>query len=434
MKIALLGFDNEGRSSYEYFKAQGHELTICDQNEGIEYPEGAATVLGQSYLDDLDRFDVIVRTAGLPIDKIYQANPELSPDKVTSQVNEFFKVCPTKQIIGITGTKGKGTTSTLLTEILKAAGLDVYLGGNIGLPVLRLLADLTEQSWVVLELSSYQLSDLKKSPAMAVCLMVEPEHIDWHGSVAEYVAAKTRLFQFQAETDMAIYYSKNITSQQIAAASAGTKLPYMESPGAEVIDGQVVIDGQKICGVDELKLPGEHNWQNVCAAVTAAWQVTQNVEAIQKVLTTFSGLPYRIELRGEVNGISYYNDSFATGGGAAAAAIRSIPEMKVMIIGGFDRYLDLSPFAKVIKDEESGIRKVLLIGESAGRMAEFLQTGGFDNFTITTSSSMPEIVAAANELAQPGDAVVLSPGFASFDMFKNFEDRGEQFNKAVEAL
>lgn len=434
MKIALLGFDNEGRSSYEYFKAQGHELTICDQNEGIEYPEGAATVLGQSYLDDLDRFDVIVRTAGLPIDKIYQANPELSPDKVTSQVNEFFKVCPTKQIIGITGTKGKGTTSTLLTEILKAAGLDVYLGGNIGLPVLRLLADLTEQSWVVLELSSYQLSDLKKSPAMAVCLMVEPEHIDWHGSVAEYVAAKTRLFQFQAETDMAIYYSKNITSQQIAAASAGTKLPYMESPGAEVIDGQVVIDGQKICGVYELKLPGEHNWQNVCAAVTAAWQITQNVEAMRKVLTTFSGLPYRIELRGEVNGISYYNDSFATGGGASAAAIRSIPEMKVMIIGGFDRYLDLSPFAKVIKDEEAGIRKVLLIGESAGRMAEFLQTGGFDNFTITTASSMPEIVAAANELAQPGDAVVLSPGFASFDMFKNFEDRGEQFNKAVEAL
>ncbi len=434
MKIALLGFDNEGRSSYEYFQALGHELTICDQNVAVVVPEGAQTVLGDEYLTNLDRFDQIVRTAGLPISKIYDANPDLSPDKVTSQVNEFFRVCPTKQIIGITGTKGKGTTSTMLTQILKEAAFDVHLGGNIGIPVLELLPNLSADSWVVLELSSYQLSDLQRSPGLAVCLMVVPEHIDWHGSFEEYVAAKSRLFQFQSAEDTAIYYDKSETSQQIAGASAGTKLPYMAAPGAEVIDGNIVIDSQTICAVGELKLLGEHNWQNACAAVTAAWQVTQNVDAMRKVLISFSGLPYRIEFRTEVNGIRYYNDSFATGGGASAAAIKSIPGMKVMIIGGYDRFLDLTPFANVIKAEESSIRTILLIGEAAGRMAGCLESIGFNNFRLSSATTMPEIVADATNLAQPGDAVVLSPGFASFDLFKNFEQRGELFNEAVSGL
>lgn len=434
MKIALLGFDNEGRSSYEYFKAQGHELTICDQNVAVVVPEGVETVLGDNYLDNLDRFDLIVRTAGLPISKIYDANPDLSPDKVTSQVNEFFKVCPTKQIVGVTGTKGKGTTSTLLTNILKEAELDVHLGGNIGIPVLELLPELKADSWVVLELSSYQLSDLQRSPSLAVCLMVVPEHIDWHGSFEEYVAAKTRLFQFQSSDDTAVFYAKSETSEQIASASAGTKLPFMADPGAEVINENIVINGKTICNVDELKLLGVHNWQNACAAVTAAWQITQNVDAMRKVLTSFSGLPYRIEFRAEVNGVRYYNDSFATGGGASAAAIKSIPGMKVMIIGGYDRFIDLMPFADVIKSEEAGIRSILLIGEAAARMAECLDSVEFTNYTLSSASTMPAIVEAATNLAEPGDAVVLSPGFASFDLFKNFEQRGELFNEAVSSL
>ena len=194
MNIAIAGFDREGKSSYQYFLARGHSLTILDQNEKTGVPDGALAVLGANYLDDLDRFGLIVRTAGLPPRVIFAANPNLDSAKITTQINEFFKACPTKNIIGITGTKGKGTTSTLIYRMLTEASLDAHLAGNIGLPALEILPKLTADSWVVLELSSFQLTDLKSSPHIAVCLMVEPEHLDWHVDMADYVASKGQLF------------------------------------------------------------------------------------------------------------------------------------------------------------------------------------------------------------------------------------------------
>src|SRR6185312_13574192 len=179
MKIAILGYDVEGRASFEYFAAQGdHQLTICDRNPEVEIPAGADSVLGGGYLDDLDRFDLLVRTAGLPPQAILEKNPGVA-EKITTQVNEFLKVCPTKNVIGVTGTKGKGTTSTLISHMLEAAGQTVVLGGNIGIPVFALLPKLKADTWVVLELSSFQLIDLKRSPHIGVCLMVVPEHLDW---------------------------------------------------------------------------------------------------------------------------------------------------------------------------------------------------------------------------------------------------------------
>ena len=434
MNIAIAGFDTEGHSSYNYFSAQDHRLTVLDQNPDLVVPIGVDSVLGPNYLHNLDRFDLIVRTAGLRPQLIFTANPDLNPAKVTTQINEFFKVCPTKNTIGITGTKGKGTTSTLITKMLQAAGYNVQLAGNIGLPVLEILPQLTADSWVVLELSSYQLSDCRYSPHIAACLMIEPEHLDWHQTFAAYKLAKQQLVSHQTNDDVTIFYEQNETSKEIADASTGQHIPYMKAPGANVKEAVITINNQVICSVSELRMIGQHNWQNACAATTVVWQIIQDIAAIRSVLTSFSGLPFRIEQRREIDGVTYYNDSFASGGGATVAAIRAIAAPKVMIIGGYDRQLDLVNFARVIAEAAPTIRKVLLIGQSGKRMAKNLDAAGFINYLLSDATTMPAIVAAARALALPGDAVVLSPGFASFDMFKNFEDRGNQFNEAVAKL
>lgn len=430
MKVAIVGFDTEGKVSYEFCKARGDEVTICDQKVDIEIPEGAATQLGEGYLDNLDQFDLIIRTPGLHPAKILAKNPDVQ-NAISSQLNLFFENCPTKNVIGITGTKGKGTTSTLVAEILKAAGKDVFLGGNIGIPPLSFLDQLTPDSWVVLELSSFQLIDCKYSPHIATVLMVEPEHLDWHEDFEEYIAAKQQLFIHQNSSDIAIYYAKNENSLSIADASEGTLIPYFENPGATVENDSIVIDGQSICRTDELKLLGKHNWQNVCAAVTTAWQVTQDVSAYKQVFTSFSGLPYRLEFVREVNGVSYYNDSFGTTPATAIVAIEAFTQPKVIILGGSDKGVIFEELARVVAS--NSVRGVVAIGKMGSVIATELQKCDYNNI-IEGGKTMPEIVAQAAQTAQPGDVVLLSTACASFDMFKDYKDRGQQFNEAVQAL
>lgn len=430
MKIAILGYDIEGRASYEYFAAQGHELTICDQNTALSVPDGAQTVLGPSYLDDLDRFDLLVRTAGLPPKLILGNNPAVAA-KITTLMNEFFKVCPTKNIIGVTGTKGKGTTSSLIAKMLEAAGKTVRLGGNIGLPPLSFLSDLDAQSWVVLELSSFQLIDLKASPHIAVCVMVVPEHLNWHTDLHEYIAAKSQLFAHQTSDDIAIYFADNKTSQQIAAVGEGQKIPYYSHNGATIDNGCISISGQAICRTDELQLLGEHNWQNACAAVTAAWQVTQDVEALRSALTTFSGLPHRLELVRELDGVRYYDDSFGTTPETAIVAMRSFGAPKVIILGGADKGASYDELARIVT--QSNVRRALLIGDQAPNIQAALEAAGF-HFYENGGDTMTEIVNKARQISNPGDVVLLSTGCASFGMFKDYKDRAQQFVTAVQAL
>lgn len=430
MNVALLGFDLEGHVSYDYFKSRGDSITICDQNTEIIVPDGVASQLGEHYLDDLQRFDVIVRTAGMPPHVITDKNPDVV-DKVTTQTNEFFKVCPTKNIIGVTGTKGKGTTSTLITKMLEAAGKQVFLGGNIGIPVFNLLPQLHEDSWVVLELSSFQLIDLKQSPHIAVCLMVVPEHLNWHANMDEYVTAKSQLFAKQTSEDIAIYFADNDTSKKIAFSGAGQKLPYYTPPGAFVRDNTIVIDDQVICKTDEIKLLGQHNWQNACAAVTAVWQVTQDTEAMRKILTSFAGLEHRLEFVRDLNGVKYYDDSFGTTPETAIVALEAFKEPKVIILGGSDKGAEFDELAKAVA--KNNVRQVVLIGKMAQKIETALHAQNFTN-TSASGGTMEEIVAACQKVAQPGDIVLLSTACASFDMFKDYKERGNQFKTAVQAL
>lgn len=445
-KIAILGFDREGKASFEFFSNQNTQITICDKNPDVVVPDGAEARVGEHYLDNLDKFDIIVRTPGLPPQRIFEANPD-SPglaDKITSGTNEFLRNCPTDNIIGVTGTKGKGTTSVLIARMLEAAGLTVHLGGNIGVPALSFLPNISKGDWVVLEMSSFQLDDLKTSPHIGVCLMVVPEHQDWHGSPEAYYTAKEQLFARQTPGDLAIYFHDNEVSERIASAGQGQKIPYYFPPGASVENDTIVIQGQEIAKTEEFKLLGKHNWQNACAAVTTVWSALQPsldktltpakvVEAMHRVLSMFTGLPFRIEFRGKKHDIRYYNDSFASAPPAPLAAIDAIPGFKVVIIGGFDRNLDLSELVEGLKSSNS-IHKVLVIGAAAERIANEFQQHDFTNFVVSSSATMTEVVKEATSLAEPGDAVLLSPGFPSFDMFKDFEDRGRKFNEAVEAL
>lgn len=431
MKIAILGYGLQGRSAYEYWR-EGNEITICDADEKLKLPPDTESQLGAFYLRRLERFDLVVRSPSVHPNDIVKDNSPAILDKVTTVTNEFFKVCPTKNVIGVTGTKGKGTTCTLITKMLEADGRRVHLGGNIGTPPLDMLkAGIKPDDWVVLELANFQLIDLKYSPHITICLMVVPEHLDWHVETDEYFSAKSQLFLHQTDQDYAIYYADNKISERIASTGAGWKIPYIAAPGARVSGDNIVVDNQTICPVSEVKLLGQHNLQNVCAAVTAVWKITQNVMAIRSVLTSFNGLEHRLELVRELDGARYYNDSFGTTPETAIVAIQAFQEPKVIILGGSDKGADYGELAKVVA--KSNIRKVLLIGEQAGRIKEALSAAGATD-TMPGGETISEIVATARAQAQPGDVVLLSPACASFDMFKNYQDRGEQFKKAVLAL
>lgn len=430
MKVAVVGYGIEGQSAVKYWTNKGDDVTICDQNTNITIGPNIKRKLGADYLQDLDDFDVIVRSAGIHPDEILSTNPGVK-HKITTVINEFISVCPTRNIVGITGTKGKGTTSTLTTKMLEAAGKQVFLGGNIGTSPFDFLPQITPESWVVLELSSFQLFDLQNSPHIAACLMIMPEHLNWHIDETDYYNAKKQLFKHQGKDDIAIYFGPNQVSKQIASVSQGKIIPYFDPPGTHVQNENIVIGDQVICKTNEVKLLGEHNWQNICAAATIVWQVVQNVEPIRQVATTFNGLPHRLEFVRELNKVRFYDDSFGTTPETAIVAIEAFKQPKVVILGGSDKGAPFTTLAQAVA--KNNVRHAVLIGQTAPQIQKALQKVGFKDFS-TGATNMQTAIKSAAEYARAGDVVLLSPGCASFDMFKNYKDRAAQFVAAVNSL
>lgn len=431
MNIAIVGFATEGQVSARYFATRGHHITVCDRDETLDIPQEYDRQLGETYLDGLERFDVIVRSAGIAPSTVLEPNPTVEP-KITTAVNEFLANCPTKNTIGITGTKGKGTTSTLVTKMLEGAGHKVWLGGNIGRSPLEFIDDIAPDDWVILELSSFQLIDLQYSPHIAVCLMVVPEHLNWHTDMAEYIDAKSRLFMQQSSDDVAIYYAYNETSIAIASHGAGRKLPYFKEPGAWVNGNMLTIDGESVCATDAVRLLGAHNLQNVCAALTAVWCAgVRNLDALRAAVTSFSGLEHRLEFVREVNGVRYYDDSFGTTPETAIVALQAFSEPKIVILGGSDKGASYDGLATAV--HQSNVKSALLIGDQAERIREALEKAGFHDY-VDGGMTMSEIIDNARRLAKPGDIVLLSTGCASFGLFKDYKDRGNQFKTVVGGL
>jgi UDP-N-acetylmuramoylalanine--D-glutamate ligase len=441
MQVALVGYGVENQAVYRYLAKKGVAMTICDQKADLEVPTGVQAQLGDTYLDNLDRFDQVIRSVGIHPDILLAKNPTIKP-KITTAVNLFFEDCKTP-IIGVTGTKGKGTTSKLIHKILEAAGKKTVLAGNIGIPMLDVLEEAAACDYVVLELSSFQLYDARQSPHIAVCLMVVPEHLNWHADLADYAHAKGNLFRYQNNTDIVVYDAFNTLSTQIASSSpATTKLTYaVPEPDAHVISlcttyvegDEIFCRKQPVMRIADVKLPGRHNLENVCAAIAATWDITGgNIDAIRQAITGFTGLDYRLQTVRELNGVTYVNDSFSTTPETAIAALRAFPAPKILIAGGADKGIPFDELTNVIVG--SNVKTVLAIGERGPTIAKLLQARGYTNFITSGLDNMQAIVEKAHSLAEPGDVVLLSTGCASFGMFTDYKDRGDQFNEAVKSL
>jgi UDP-N-acetylmuramoylalanine--D-glutamate ligase len=428
MKVAIAGYGVEGKASYEYFVSKGNEVTILDERAEVpDLPGGVKAVLGSGAFSSLGEYDMVVRTPSLPPKKLAGAK------RIWSATNEFFAQC-SAPIIGITGTKGKGTTSSLTAAILQKSGKTVHLVGNIGTPALAMLGAIKPEDIVVYEMSSFQLWDLEKSPHIAVVLMVEPDHLNVHADFEDYAMAKGNIAAHQQATDILIYHPTNETSARIAGLSpAATKLRYQTPEAAHVVNDHVMINGTDICPVNEVGLLGEYNLQNVCAALSASWQVVQNAEAAAQAIRDFKGLEHRLEFVAQKRGVRYFNDSYSSAPTATMGAISAFKGPVVLIAGGYDRGIDFAPLAGAIV-KSGNVRKVLAIGQTKTRMVEALQAAGYDAAEVIDVQHMDEIVSLAAKSAEPGDTVLLSPGCASFDMFLNFTERGKAFKKAVGGL
>ena len=427
MKIAIAGYGVEGKTNYEYWsKDPANEVTIVDGSETPTFPvpEGVPSLLGPNVFSQLDGFDLVIRTAGLSPYSIK------TDGRVWSATNEFFSKCPAP-IIGVTGSKGKGTTASLIAGILRAAGKKVWLVGNIGQAALDVLDQVTAHDIVVYELSSFQLWDIQYSPHTAVVLFIEREHLDVHPSMEDYVAAKARIVHAQTEDDVVIFMGDNPYTQQVAASSRAVKIGFPAKETAHVKDGYFYNGEQKLCSVESLVLKGEHNLLNAIAAINAVWEYTQDTTAITQGLTGFKGLPHRLSVVDTVKGVTYVDDSIATTPSSAIAALRSFQGPKVLIAGGSKKGSDFTEFAQELPSHDV---TVLLLGDEAQTIAASCDAVGFTQYERIENPTMTNVVRRAAVLAQPGSIVLLSPAAASFGLFKNYVDRGEQFIAAVQQL
>jgi UDP-N-acetylmuramoylalanine--D-glutamate ligase len=430
MNIAIAGYGVEGRANYHYFAQDPtNELTIVDERSQIEdLPLGVNTRLGEGVFASLQGFDLVVRTASLSPKKI------VTDGRVWSATEEFFSKCPAP-IIGVTGTKGKGTTASMITSILRASGRTVWLVGNIGTASLSVLPEVKPDDIVVYELSSFQLWSMEQSPSIAVLLNIEPEHLDIHEDFADYVAAKANIRRFQSAGDICVYYGKSATVAEIIGMANAPALSYgLDGSDAYVKDDAFYVRDQYVCPLDVVQVRGAHNIENAVAAVAVAEHLGVAHEAIAAGLRNFHGLPHRLEYVTNINGVSYFNDSFSSSTPATIAAIDAFTEPEIIIIGGIDRGADFEQLADEIAQRQH-IKEVITIGEIRHTLADLLRAAGSEaEVTVLDTRTMREVVAYAHSKAAEGDVVVLSPGAASFDMFHDFYDRGNQFRREVQAI
>jgi UDP-N-acetylmuramoylalanine--D-glutamate ligase len=432
MKIAIAGYGLEGEENYKYWAAQNeHDITIVDESTtpARVLPEGVPTLLGPGVFEKLQGFDLVIRTAGLAPYKIK------TDGKIWSATNEFFEKCPAK-IIGVTGSKGKGTTSSMIASIFEAAEKKVWLVGNIGVSAIDALDQIGSEDIVVFELSSFQLWDLERSPHGAVVLFIEPEHLNVHTDMEDYVQAKAHIRLHQTGDDICVYHPTNRYAHQIAnVATEGKTIRYgiADDGGVYDRDGQFWQKGEIICPTDAVQVMGAHNIENACAALSLvrAYDPGVTVDAIEKGLRNFKGLPHRLQFVREVAGVRYYDDSIATTPSSAIAALRSFDQPKVIILGGSYKGSDFSELAtEMLRHQAYGI----LIGDEAPTIAKAFEAAGMTQYEILASGDMSAIVDRARTVATAGSVVLLSPASASFGLFRDYADRGNQFDAAVSAL
>ena len=458
-KVAILGVGIEGIALLKFLSEYTQKITLLDKltlseikennkdNESLLEllkSEQVDTRFGCNYLDDLRGFDLIFRSPGISINDPRLIAAKKHGVEISSQIKLFFDLCPAT-IIGVTGTKGKGTTSSLIYEILseryKSTDVNVYIAGNIGYPAITLLSGLKKKDFVILELSSFQLMDLNKSPHIAVLTNLTEDHLDYHASVEEYRESKLNILKYQSKDDYAVL---NLTASEEFNLDKKTKAKILYFSDLKETDAFIDCDkendccvflkktNEPICRLSELHLLGVHNLMNIAAASLVAGVLGIDVDKIRQQVFKFTGLPHRLEKVRELNGVLFINDSFATNPPPAIAAIKSIQRPKIMILGGSSKGADFDELAVEIK--KSNVKSVVLVGVEGKKIKSSLIKNNYDGLIIDGGRTMDEIVKKANGLASSGDAVILSPACASFGLFKNYKDRGIKFIDAVNNL
>lgn len=449
-RVAVVGLGVSNIPLIRYLHKKGAIITGCDQKRIDELEErlphleeaGCTLKLGPDYLSTLADHDIVFLTPGMRKNLPEVERVKASGVVVSSEIRLVFELCRAP-ILGVTGTSGKTTATMLTGEILKASGHTVWVGGNIGQPLIEAVEQIPPSAKVVLELSSFQLEDLLQSPHLAVVTNVTPNHLDQHASMEEYVEAKKHIFRFQRKDDWCVLNHDNPITRQMAEECPGRVAFFSRKreldEGACLSAGHVVVRlggrEERICARSEIKLLGEHNVENVLAAALVSMLGGAKVEAVRKVVTGFTGAPHRLELVREWRGARFYNDSIATTPARAIAGLESFETPVVLIAGGYDKKLPFDEFAKVVLRRT---KAVVLLGATAAQIEQAIRRAGAELGRplpiLERAGTFPEAVHLAAGLAGPGDVVLLSPACASYDMFHNFEERGQRFRELVRGL
>lgn len=445
-RVLVLGVGVSNRPLVRLLLRYGIDVTCCDKTprekldaEVLELEaQGAKLHLGDGYLDGLSG-DVVFRTPGLHPDTPQIKALRESGAVITSEMEAFFALCPAR-IIAVTGSDGKTTTSTLISELLKKQGFRVWLGGNIGTPLLDKADEMEPTDQVVLELSSFQLMYFPYSPHIAVITNLSPNHLDIHKDMEEYVAAKENLYLHQNADDVLILNRDNAITHGFAAKTKGRVLEFsrlMEPDrGVFLRDGVIWRKGEtveKVLDRSDILLPGIHNVENYMAAILAVGDRV-STENIREVARSFGGVEHRIELVREKDGVRYYNDSIASSPTRTIAGLRSFDQKLILIAGGYDKHVPFEPLGPEIVDR---VKTLILTGATAPKIeAAVLAAPNYlpGSPEILHEEDFYEAIHLAARVAQPGDVVILSPAGPAFDKFKNFMVRGKEFKKTVMSL
>ena len=447
-RIAFIGIGTSNLPLIKLFADKGAKVTACDRQSFERLGEnavkakeyGAELVLGDDYLSKIEA-DVVFRSPGTPFYKEELVNLRNKGVVLTSEMEVFFDLCPCKTI-AVTGSDGKTTTTTIISELLKASGMNVRLGGNIGKPLLPEIESVNESDCAVVELSSFQLISMRKSPDVAVVTNLAPNHLDIHKDMQEYVDSKKNIILHQNAFSKTVLNLDNEITNDFSESVRGQLAKFSIK---EKLYNGAYLDGTTICYSDygkvteimdikDIKIPGMHNVENYLAAISAVWGMV-DVDTIVAVARTFGGVAHRAEFVREYNGVKYYNDSIASSPTRTALGTLSLYDEKIIIIaGGYDKHIPYEPLGPVINDK---VKVLILLGDTAPKIEKAVKEAenyNADDITIITVENMEQAVEMAVQYGEEGDIVSLSPASASFGLYKNFEERGNHFKSIVKSL
>ena len=437
--VTVIGIGVSNAPLIRLLVQKGAIVTACDKRTAEQLGPvakellelGVTLHLGENYLEGLSG-ELIFKTPGMRFDNPALEQARARGCRVTSEMEVFFELCPCK-LIAVTGSDGKSTTTTLVAKLLEAQGYTVHLGGNLGRPLLPDIESISPQDMAVLELSSFQLHTMRKSPDIAVITNLSPNHLDWHTSMEEYVDAKRNIYRFQSPQDLLVLNADNEITAAMVPQARGRVRTFGKGKDNFLFTDQahnILHEGEILLRRSEVLLPGDHNIENYMAAICAVWDLVSR-ESIRRVAGSFAGLEHRLELVRTRNGVRYYNDSIASSPTRTMACLNSFDQKLILLLGGYDKHTDFMPLCREII-ASGRIDDVVVMGETARQIREQLEEAGYDR--ITQAYSLRDAVDKARALAVSGGNVLLSPACASFDMFRDYEHRGQAFKELVAAL